>query len=250
MSDARFQVKLYGHTSDDVESFSKRLAAVLMISETEAMILMHEVPLVIRDNMTRSAAENLSDLLTSIRALSIAEPMDGAVAEKKPQTAEYVASSVSRTIETADKARDTESKVWMYLGLGLAGFLAVFVIVGVIWSYLHMYSGAPTVNRTPSQEGEAGSAKALRIDEKAIADQERKVERLKRTYKERRAERDAAQKDLYVADYRLRISGEMEVRRARLRSAKAEMKTALDDLVDAQLELAKMKKGSQKKAAK
>jgi len=239
----KFQVKLYGHTSDDVESFCKKLAAVLMISETEAMLLLHEVPLAVRDNLSQAAAENLSRLLTSIRALSIAEPMDGAVVEKTPSVSEPLAPRVAPSIEAADKRQDMQSNLWMYLGLGLAGLLIVSVIVGVISSYVNLYSGAPTATRAPAGTDDARVIKAREIDEKAMADLQWRVDRLETQYEELREERDAANKDMYVADYRLRIRGEMETRRARLRSAQAEMKRVLKELVDARLELARMKKG-------
>jgi hypothetical protein len=250
MPGSKFQVKLYGHTSDDVESFCKKLAAVLMVSETEAMLLLHEVPLVVRDNLTGPAAENLSKLLTSIRALSIAEPMDGAVVEKTRPIPEPLAPTIARTIESAGERQSMDANFWMYLGLGLAGFLIVSVIVGVISSYVNLYSGAPTATRTPAEQERAMVTEAHQIDENAMADLQLRVDRLETQYEELGVERDAANKDMYVADYRLRIPGEMETRRARLRSVQAEMRSVLKELADARLELARMKKASGKKGRK
>ncbi len=250
MSEAKFQVKLYGHTSDDVELFCKKLAAVLMISVTEAMILLHEVPLVVRDNLTSAEAEHLTDLLTSIRALAIAEPVDGVAIEKKPHVAKSVAPSIAHAIDTADERKNLRSSLLMYLGLGTAGFLIIFVIVGVLWSYFTLYSGAPTATPSPSNEQEAGATRAFRIDERTLNVLQARVERLQKEYEELNMERDAAQKDMYVADYRLNDPGEMDRRRARLRSVQAEMKQARKDLVDARLQLARMKKRLPKKASK
>ena len=249
MSGAKFQVKLYGHTSDDVESFCKKLAAVLMIEETEAMILLHDVPLIVRNNMTKAAAENLTEVLTSIRALSIAEPMDGSVIETKPRAPGAVASSIPGTLPPVDRREDMRSRAWMFLGLGLAGFLVVSVIIGVTASYINLYKESPSATRSPSPEGDAGATEAGRVDEDTLADLQWKVDKLEREYDDLRKERDAAHKDVSVADYRLRIPGEMKIRRARLRSVKADMKAVLEELVEAKLQLSRMRKRSGRKAS-
>lgn len=247
MSGATYQVKLYGHTSDDVESFCKKLAAVLEMEETAAMILLHDVPVVVRANLTKAAAENLSGLLTSIRALSIAEPMDGLAVETKPRVPESVAEDVLRASGTPYEGRDAQARVWMLLGLGLAGFLIVSVVIGVAVTYVNLYSEPASATGNHSPQDDAGEKNAGRVDEGALADLQLKVDNLQREYDELRNERDAAHNDLSVADDRLVVPGEMQVRRDRLRSVQTDMRAVLKELVEARLQLDRMKKRSGRK---
>lgn len=242
MAGAKFQVKLYGHTSDDVESFSKKLAAILGISETEAMIIMHEVPLVVRDNLVKNAAENLNELLTSIRALSIVEPMDGITTEPVAQVAQPVAPALPESAAVPDEKDEFRFRLWTVLGVGLAGFLALFIFVGMIVSYLNLYETKPAKSTSPGKGTGVLGFIMPGIDEDDVAKMEAKVKNLRADYEDRREERDEANKDLYVADARLALPGEMELRRKRLSDAKIKMRAALKKLVAAQLELKRMKK--------
>jgi hypothetical protein len=246
----KYQVKLYGHTSDDVESFCKKLAAMLMVSETEAMIILHEVPLVIKSNLDKQAADNLSELLTSIRALSMVEPVEGGLVEEKPQVPHVSTTSDPREVETAADHGPSRSNIWMGLGLGAAACLVLFVIVGLISSYTNLYKKKPVEGLSSEKEAVVESSAESHVDEQTIAELETEVTYLEEEFKNAKMERQAAHKDFGVADYRLRVAGEMELRRKRIRIAEQEFKRVLNELVGARVELRRMKEIQAKQSSK
>lgn len=138
MSDTRYRIKLYGHSSEDPYFFVMELAAILEIHPEEAREFLNSTPVTIKENVSAEEAEYLGDLLKVVRALIIVEPMDG-VPEKTPDKATEISVLKKQLEEQEDRAAFRS-----YLWSGGAMLIAVIVLVwltSAFWSSFWKTSG-------------------------------------------------------------------------------------------------------------
>ncbi|AFM25809.1 hypothetical protein [Desulfomonile tiedjei] len=134
MSDPRYRINLYGHSSEDPYFFVMELAAILEIHPEEAREFLNSTPVTIKENVSEEEAEYLGDLLKAVRALVIVEPMDG-VPEKTPDKATEVSVLKKQLEEQEDRAAFRS-----YLWVGSAMLIALIVLVWLTTAFWSSFS--------------------------------------------------------------------------------------------------------------
>ncbi len=149
MAGPLYRIKLYGHSGQDGEWFVKKLAVVLQLSEAEAEDLVHAVPVVIKEGIEKDQADRLGEILTSIQALFLVEPMGGVEATAEAQPAKF---GVPEAAEPADRDDALRADIWMTVGLVCAGLLVVLSAVGYISSWKSFLSEPSNPKARESKE--------------------------------------------------------------------------------------------------
>lgn len=157
MAGPKYRIKLYGHTSKNLQSFLRHLASILKTDEDGARRVLMKVPVVIKEGIDREKAQSLQEALTLIDALCLIEPTPGEKTEPvatDPAVIKLLAKSV-RSESTPTKK--WTSKIWLPLGLGVATVLLVWIALAIISSHR-----LPSAHRPASSisRGTAGSAPA------------------------------------------------------------------------------------------
>jgi hypothetical protein len=183
MAGPLYRIKLYGHSGQDGEWFVKKLAVVLQLSDAEAEDLVHAVPVVIKEGIEKDPADRLGEILTSIQALFLVEPMGeiGETAEAQPTTFDVLEATVQ-----ADRQDALRADIWMIIGVVGAGILIVLSVVGYIssWRSFSSEASAPTtrsskkhVHRPPmSPKDAAERIRTLGVEISASEKQENLLE--------------------------------------------------------------------------
>lgn len=149
MAGPLYRIKLYGHSGQDGEWFVKKLAVVLQVSDAEAEDLVHAVPVVIKEGIGKESADTLGEILTSIQALFLVEPMGEIeeTAEAQPPKFDVLEATVR-----ADKQDALRADVWMIFGAVAAGFLIILSVVGYISSWKSYSPDASAPATLPSKQ--------------------------------------------------------------------------------------------------
>jgi hypothetical protein len=131
MSDMRYRIKLYGHSSEDPYFFVMELAAILEIHPEEAREFLNSTPVTIKENVSEEEAEYLGDLLKVVKALIIVEPMDGV-----PETIRDKASELSDLKKQLEEREDrTAFRSYLWAGGTMLIAVVVFVwLTAAFWS--------------------------------------------------------------------------------------------------------------------
>jgi hypothetical protein len=130
---AKYQVKLYGFTSEDARAFCRDLARVLRTTDEEAWSLLLDAPLVVKDGLDKAQAQRLSETLVSISALCLMEPMDGTAEEEEvPEAPPLVPEATEPEPELVNRAL-WSFRIWsaivVVVGVGLLVFGAIAYFV-------------------------------------------------------------------------------------------------------------------------
>jgi hypothetical protein len=133
MSDMRYRIKLYGHSSEDPYFFVMELAAILEIHPEEAREFLNSTPVTIKENVSEEEAEYLGDLLKVVKALIIVEPVDGV-----PETIRDKASELSDLKKQLEEQED-RTAFRSYLWAGGAMLIAVVVLVWLTAAFWSSY---------------------------------------------------------------------------------------------------------------
>lgn len=131
-STTAFTVKLYGSLMKDTAEFVRKLAIVLEMTESEAGLLMKNLPVAIGERLSRAQANELVKKLSSIQALFLVEQPDE---ENENDVAEQHPTPTAHPVETKDQSDEARSKFWLWLGTGTLAFLVVFAFFAYLKSY-------------------------------------------------------------------------------------------------------------------
>lgn len=154
-----YRIKLYGYAGEDKEWFVQKLAVLLKKDARETEGLIQEVPVVIKEGLEKQQAESLGEILSSIDALFLVEPVEGAESPSEPLPVPDEA-EVSAEADRQDALR---ADVWMTIGVVTAGLLIVLSIVGYISTWKNF--GARTAN--PEIRSPRNPSKPTVMDSKA-----------------------------------------------------------------------------------
>ena len=126
-----YRIKLYGHSGQDTEWFAKKLAVILEMSDEDAVTLVKKAPAVIKEGIDKDRVERLREILASINALILVEPM-GEIDVTPESQLEKLDALASVEVEKQDTLR---ADTWMTVGIACAGILVVLTVVGYIASW-------------------------------------------------------------------------------------------------------------------
>lgn len=147
MAGSQYRIKLYGHTSKDLRAFLKHLASILGTDEDGARQILLEVPVVIKEGISRDKARSLQEALTLIQALCLIEPMPG----EKPEREGTDSAAIGQLLESVRSDLSTDkrtwtSKIWWPVGLGVATVLLVWGALAIMSSHRSTVPHRPRVS--------------------------------------------------------------------------------------------------------
>jgi hypothetical protein len=139
VSDLRYRIKLYGHTSDDTDEFRRKLSQVLGIAESESSDMLVHLPVIAKKRLKRGEVERFTDALLNIRALFLVEP-ETEEEEAEEAVIQHALQPQMRPEIQAKTRDDTfRSTFWMGVLAVAGGFFVIFSLVAYFSSYVNLY---------------------------------------------------------------------------------------------------------------
>jgi hypothetical protein len=137
MASSKYRVKLYGHSTEDAEAFSKSLAAVLNREPDEALTILLNVPVVVADGLEKNKAEHVATVIESIKGLCLVEPTEGDepdtdTKERAPSGRAEPEAVSSDRVEATREQGDGASNLRQWVLIALAAGFAVFLVVAYL----------------------------------------------------------------------------------------------------------------------
>ena len=147
---AKYQVKLYGFTSEDARAFCRDLARILGTTEEEAWSLLLDAPLVVKEGLDKARAQRLSETLVSISALCLMEPMDEIEEEEGELEAPIPMLEVAETEPEPVKPDLWSFRIWSAVVAVTGAALPVFGAVEYFASYRNLYPAKGPATERPT----------------------------------------------------------------------------------------------------
>ena len=235
---AKYQVKLYGFTSEDARAFCRDLARVLGTTDEEAWSLLLDAPAVVKDGLDKAQARRLSDTLVSISALCLMEPMDGTEEEEEEAHEAPVLEPEAAVLEPELVKRDLWSfRIWSAVVVVVGAGLLVFGAIAYLVSYQNVYpskgQGAiePTEAATQTSTAETGSETS-----ETRAELIERIEALQSSLNDSRAKAKELEEEINAT------AGKMGTDPFELREKKQTLHAHRADITNAQKELRSLRK--------
>ena len=143
MASSKYRVKLYGHSTEDAESFSISLAAVLNKEPDEALKILLNAPVVVADGLEKNKAEHVAAVIESIKGLCLVEPTEGEESDVEKEESDpsgragLEAVSSDRVEEKREKGEEA-SNVRQWVLIALAAGFAIFLVVAYLDTFLEV----------------------------------------------------------------------------------------------------------------
>jgi len=155
MVSSGYRVKLYGHSTDDADAFSKSLAVVLNKEPDEALRTLLSAPVIVADGLERRKAEHLAAVIESIKGLCLVEPTEGGAPdtdtdEVEPPGREGLEAVPSDQTEAMRERGERASNIWQWILVALGAGSIVFAIVAYFSVFQEVHERV-TPSKTPSE---------------------------------------------------------------------------------------------------
>jgi hypothetical protein len=152
VSDLRYRIKLYGHTSGDTDDFRRKLAEVLGIAESEASDILVHVPVIAKTGLKRGEAERFTESLLHIRALFLVEPETEEEAAAELSTESEARPQTIPEIQPKPQDDAVGSTFWLGVLAVAGGVLVIFTVIAYFSSYSSLYRKPEPKEETPVRQ--------------------------------------------------------------------------------------------------
>lgn len=184
----QYNIKLYGHTSEDSDRFTRDLAVLLAIDEAGARELLVNVPVIIARTPSKEQAEHFVQRMALIRGLCLVEAEEGGQPVAAPVEADStspLAEAPDEDLEERQKKESFLSYVWLSALVAVSGIALVagLVVFAVQWwrtSVAHQPEPVPTLVESP-QPQQAEGAVSVAVQREVLR---QKIERLRSEVKD------------------------------------------------------------------
>jgi len=203
MSRGHYRVKLYAPFPDTVH-FPRRLADVLDVSEEEALLMLHQLPVVVAHSVNEEVAEELAAQLRSINAHCLVETEGGAETEEEPpRPISPVARQAAARALTIESKETLRFRLWLGVAAAAVAALAGLVAVGYLTTHLD-FSSKRGSSTQPAKARAVGEPRALSEEEKRRGvDLEEDIDGLSDRFSELVAQRALLEKEVMALDHKL-----------------------------------------------